>query len=210
MEETMEDLTKQKRELRRRMKQKIAGLPKEYYHWADEEIFRRAVSLPEYQKAKTVFCFVGTEGEINTTLLLEKILYDGKRLGVPLCREKGVMEVREIHGLDELCPGAYGIPEPKEQSRRIEAKEIDLAFIPYLTCGKNGTRLGHGGGYYDRYLAQTDFTRAALCRSRLMGDQIPAGQYDCVMDLIVSEEAVCLAEKTRPGNLSFGAGSPIR
>lgn len=198
IKEMIDDLTKQKRELRKRIKQEIAELPEEYCRRADEEIFRRAVSMPEFLTAKTVFCFVGTAGEINTVLILKKILHEGKRLGVPLCRGKGVMEVREIHGLDELCPGAYGILEPKERCRRIEPEEIDLAFIPCLTCGKDGTRLGHGGGYYDRYLAQTDFTRAALCRSRLMEEQIPAGKYDCAMDQIISEEAVYIAEITRP------------
>lgn len=45
--------------------------------------------LPEYEQAGTLFCFVGTSGEIDTAPILEDALRKGKRVGVPKCTARG-------------------------------------------------------------------------------------------------------------------------
>ncbi len=46
-----------------------------------------------------------------------------------------------------------GITEPAE-GEVIEPQDIDLVFVPFLACDKQGNRVGFGKGFYDRYLAQ--------------------------------------------------------
>lgn len=180
----------QKKNLRSRMKKKAMELPEEYCTSADKAIGRYVMSLAEYQKAKTVFCYVGTKREINTHPILEQILRDGKRLGVPKCVEKGIMEVKEIDSFECLEAGAYGIPEPKESCVCIRPEEIDLALIPCLSCSHDGKRLGYGGGYYDRYLKRADFTKAVLCRERLTEEEILMDSLDISMDIVVTENGI--------------------
>ena len=180
----------QKKNLRSRMKKKAMELPEEYCTSADKAIGRYVMSLAEYQKAKTVFCYVGRKWEINTRPILEQILRDGKRLGVPKCVEKGIMEVREIDSFECLEAGAYGILEPKDGCACIRSEEIDLALIPCLSCSHDGKRLGHGGGYYDRYLEDADFTKAVLCRERLTEEEIPTDSLDISMDIVVTEKGI--------------------
>ncbi len=70
------------------------------------------------------------------------------------------MNVYEIHSLQELYPGAYGILEPKEDPERlIQPEAIDFAFIPCIAMKQK--RLGHGGGYYDRYLEKTHCVKSS-------------------------------------------------
>ena len=180
--------------IRQEVKQAIAVLPKEYCGRADEKIRGHVVTLPEYLNACTIFCFVGTDAEINTMPILEHILQSGKRLGVPKCVGKGIMEVYEIRSLDELVPGKYGIQEPKEGLALILPQEIDLALVPCLSCDENGWRLGYGGGFYDRYLAKTKAIRAVLCRSRLMRDEIPVDSYDLKMNYVITEKGIVSVE----------------
>ena len=136
-----------------------------------------------------MFCYVSTEKEIDTFSILQDILQSGKHLGVPKCTEKGIMNVYEIHSLQELYPGAYGILEPKEDPERlIQPEAIDFAFIPCISCDRSGRRLGHGGGYYDRYLEKTHCVKAALCREELLVDEIPVEEHDLRMDLVISEK----------------------
>lgn len=133
---------------------------------------------------------MGTEDEINTKPIIEDILKRGKRAGVPKCISKGIMEVYEIHSMDDLAPGKYGILEPVDTCEKISPKEIDLALIPCLSCGRDGHRLGYGGGYYDRYLNQVKGTLAVLCRRALMCDEIPTEDHDKNMDFVICEEGI--------------------
>ena len=133
---------------------------------------------------------MGTAGEINTRPILEHILSAGKRLGVPRCIEKGVMEVRSVTSLDQLKPGMYGIPEPDEACPLICPGEIDLAFVPCLSCSRDGRRLGYGGGYYDRYLARTGCRRIALCQEKMTEEAIPAEEWDLRMDGVITEKRI--------------------
>ena len=179
-----------KQRLRKELLEKRKFLSGAYYQMADERICMLAAELPEFQQAEVVFCYVGMEGEINTRPLLEKVLAEGKRLGVPRCEKKGVMQVYEIHSLQDLAPGSFGILEPAPGAGLIYPEEIDLALIPCLTCNEQGARLGYGGRYYDRYLEQTACTRAALCRELFLTDDIPVEEHDQQMDLIVTETGV--------------------
>lgn len=179
-----------KRELRKKLKKRRSTLTEEYKKDADSRIFRHIISLPEYRDAETVFCYVSTEEEINTRPVLERILFDGKRLGVPRCIGKGIMEVRMATHPDQLKPGMYGIPEPDESCALICPEEIDLALVPCLSCGRDGRRLGYGGGYYDRYLIQTTCGKIALCREKMLEEEIPVREWDLRMDKVVTERCI--------------------
>ena len=188
---TREDVKEQKKQKRKEIKQKIVQLDQEYCRKADQKIVEQILELKEFQQAETVFCYVSTETEVDTLPILKAVLKSGRRLGVPKCTEKGRMRVYEIHSLDELKTGAYGIMEPSEDCETmLSPEEIDFALIPCISCNGEGKRLGHGGGYYDRYLEQCPGVKAIVCRSRLMLPDIPVESHDIRMDLVVSEEKI--------------------
>ena len=119
---------------------------------ADKRIREWILNWKYFQKAETIFCFVGTAGEIHTKPLIQAALDQGKRVAVPKCISKGIMEARQIRSLGELYPGSYGIEEPEKAAEIIGPEEISLALVPCLTCSGDGRRLGYGGGFYDRFL----------------------------------------------------------
>ena len=174
----------EKKRLRRLLLEQIRALPPAYCRRADEAIYRHVVSLPAYQTARTICAYVGMDCEINTKPLIERMLADGKRVGVPLCVGKGVMEMREIGGLDELQAGTWGILEPA----LLRPEEIDLGLIPCVSGNEAGQRLGYGGGFYDAYLAKAPFLRVLLCRKAMMTAPIPMEPHDAAMDVVVSED----------------------
>lgn len=182
--------TEEKRELRKILKALAAGLEPEYCRRADREILERIRSMEEYRKARTVFCYVGTEREIDTMPVILDALGRGKRVGVPKCISRGIMEVYEITGPESLVPGSYGIQEPSESCPLMRPEEIDLALVPCMACTGDGYRLGYGGGYYDRYLGRIKGMRAALCRGRLMRETVPAEEHDIRMDAVISEDGI--------------------
>ena len=167
-----------KRALRREIKAAVAALDKGYTKEADLQIFRHVAGLPEYEQAGTLFCFVGTSSEIDTAPILEDALRRGKRVGVPRCISRGIMEVREIRSFRDLEAGKYGIMEPGAHAPVIQAEEINLAIVPCMSCSHDGRRLGYGGGYYDRYLGRTRAVKAVICRERIMRADIPVEPHD--------------------------------
>lgn len=178
----------EKKRLRRLLLEQIRALPPAYCRRADEAIYRHVVSLPAYQTARTICAYVGMDCEINTKPLIERMLADGKRVGVPLCVGKGVMEMREIGGLDELQAGTWGILEPAPEAPLLRPEEIDLGLIPCVSGNEAGQRLGYGGGFYDAYLAKAPFLRVLLCRKAMMTAPIPMEPHDAAMDVVVSED----------------------
>lgn len=179
-----------KKELRVKIKEKISRLSQDYCRRADQKIFENVIGLNEYKAADTVFCYVGTANEIDTMPILMHALESGRRLGVPKCVSKGIMEVYEIKSIEDLAVGAYGIMEPVQGCRRLSPKEIQFVCVPCLTCSSDGKRLGFGGGFYDRYLQHVKCPKAVLCRGEVMDENIPMDIHDLVMDIVVTENTI--------------------
>lgn len=176
----------QRKEIRHRMKNLAAS----YCQTADAAISGSILDLSEYQKASCIFCYISVGKEVDTRPVIEHAWSAGKRVVVPKCTGKGIMELFEIHSYDDLEPGSYNIPEPKPYCTPASPSEIEFAMIPCLSCDRERNRLGHGGGYYDRYLANAAFTTAAVCREELLLDQVCCEPHDQTVNMVVTEKNI--------------------
>ena len=184
-----------KQTLRAEMAARIKNLSPTYCREADEAICRCVLQSDVYAKAETIFCYVGTEREIDTMRLIRAMMRDGKKVAVPLCTEKGVMEARRIEGMGDLVSGKYGILAPRLECQAVAPEELDLVIVPCCTGNARGQRLGYGGGYYDRYLPKTQCPTMLLCRHQLERDDIPLQPHDVLLDYLVTERGVVECRK---------------
>ena len=180
----------EKQRLRRVIRAEEQQLSAKYKAASSAAICRHIMAMPEYRDAETVFCFVGRAHEIDTASLLQGILADGKRLCVPLCVDKGIMELRQITDLEQLVPGSYGIQEPPADAPTVSVDEVDLSIIPCLTCDHGGRRLGFGGGYYDRFLSVYRSAAVMVCRERLIREELPVEPHDMPIPWVVTERGL--------------------
>ena len=188
-----------KQRLRRVIRELERQLSPRYRAESSRAIAAHLLAMPEYQAAGTVFCFVGTEREVDTRPILEDALAAGKRLCVPLCTGPGIMELRQVTALDQLVPGAYGILEPPMTAPLTDPDDVDLAILPCLTCNHLGQRLGQGGGYYDRFLSNYRGGTVLLCREKLIREEIPLEPHDYPIPWVLTE--VGLYEDGTPARL---------
>ncbi len=180
-----------KKELRKDIRAKLESLSSEYIESADFAIVNILINLPEYVNSNTVFCFVGVDKEIDTKPFLRHVLDSGKRLTVPLCVGKGIMEAKEIHSLDELKEGHYGLLEPDASAKTIDMGEVDFAVIPCMAADRKGNRIGYGGGFYDRMFEKNpDIPAAIICREKILMDDLPLEPFDHRFSICVTEEGV--------------------
>ena len=172
------DKKMEKKQCRKEIQEKIAVLTKEYNKEASQKIFAFLCEMEAFQKAKTIFCFVGTSSEIDTRAIIQYAWENHKEVAVPKCLEKGHMEAYIITKEEDLEVGKFGIMEPKEGCKVLTPEQIDLIILPCLSCDRKGNRLGYGGGYYDRYLERCNSVRVVICREKLMLDEIPSETFD--------------------------------
>ena len=108
----------------------------------------------------------------------------GKSVSVPKVYGQGKMLAHIIQDEGSLQPGALAIPEPPESAPVLE--KPDIVIVPCLACDKQGNRLGHGGGYYDRYLSAVKSFSVCLCSDELLFDEIPHVKSDYKPDIILT------------------------
>ncbi len=177
-----------KKECRRQIRQRLAALPEQALMGRGELFAERLTALPEYRQARTIFCYLSTGREPDTTPLIRRSLAEGKVVCAPVCLGKGVMNARRLLSLEGLEEGPYGIPAPPKGQPWVEPEQIDFAVIPCMACDEKGGRLGHGAGFYDRFLSRSRFFRAALCHEELLLPQAPIDELDQPMDCVVTQE----------------------
>lgn len=183
----MEDLHQQKKQLRREINARVRLLPAHAKAAASAYILRRFLALPEYRDAHRIFLYLSMPTEPDTRPLLRRALEDGKAVYVPKCVGDGEMLAVRIHSFNALAPGAYGILEPTDCSETIEADALDLIVVPCVAASKDGRRLGHGKGYYDRFLKNGADKTVCLCFAAALSDDIPTEPTDVVMHRVLTD-----------------------
>lgn len=156
----------------------------------DAAMTAHLLSLPEYQSARRIFCFYSVGFEPDTHCFMARALEDGKELALPVSLPRGVLRFYRVHSLDDLVPGVYGIPAPSTEGEEVTAAPDDLAVVPCVASDRMGRRLGHGGGYYDRWLALNPVFSALLCRERFVRDEVPLEPFDRQADCLITEKGV--------------------
>ena len=185
----MDDVRAAKRALRREFRARRAAVPSRLREAWSRAVATRTAALPEWRGAGAVHLFIGAlPGEVGTLALARAALAEGKALLCP--RVAGAeLETRRLASLDDLAPGHRGLPEPDpERCEPIRAESADLLLVPGLAFTEAGGRLGTGGGFYDRLLADAAAAPAiALTFELQIAAEAPTEAHDRPVDAIVTE-----------------------
>ena len=137
-------------ETRAEKSRRVSGFMYEYLQTL--KIERTEAGLPP---VRTIFSYAAAWDEADLSEFHRRAREEGLRIAFPLCHGSGIMEV-VVPGGDKKeywRTGAYGIREPvPELAENVKPEDIDLVIIPCVAFDGKGGRLGHGAGYYDRYL----------------------------------------------------------
>jgi 5-formyltetrahydrofolate cyclo-ligase len=134
-----------------------------------------------------VACYASRPEEPDTTLLRQALHTAGARVVVPVV-DGTRLTWRIDDPMAEWTVNEFGIPEP-------ETDPVDIApavyIVPALAIDANGNRLGQGGGFYDRALANVEGPLViALVFEDEMVDVLPVEPHDRPVDVAVTESRV--------------------
>jgi 5-formyltetrahydrofolate cyclo-ligase len=67
-----------------------------------------------------------------------------------------------------------------------------VVIVPGLAFDRSGHRVGYGRGFYDRFLAtlRPDALTVGICFSVQLVDEVPHGQGDRPVDLVMTEHGL--------------------
>ena len=149
-------------------------------------ICQKLREIPLLRDADTILTYLAKPEEASPADLITWAHDRGTTILVPITQADGLMDWTEYRKDDTLQPGPLGIPRP--DTLRITEPPVDgPVIIPVVAFTENGHRIGHGAGYYDRFLATHQGPRIAIA---LDYQRIPPFQpdpHDIHMHLIVTE-----------------------
>ena len=172
---------------RREIKQIQKGKPQEVLQEYSLAVFLNFKKYTDSLQFSTVFCYLSYGTEVDTAAIIRYLYEKGKNMFVPVISGTDMFTARWTPGLP-MQENMFGIAEPKTPD--IYTGKIDLAVIPGLAFDKNHQRLGHGGGYYDRWLAGRDALNIGLCFSWQIFDALPVENTDIPMNAVISDRGV--------------------
>lgn len=160
-----------------------------HHQRASQRIRERTLELPTIREAKAVFVFVSFGSEVDTHPLIDALLADGKSVAVPRIVDDTTIRAVTVRGLDDLEEGRWGILAPRDDAPTAEPPEA--AIVPGVAFTERRDRLGHGRGYYDRWLADNaGAVTIALGFELQIVPEIPVEAHDRPVDYLVTEERV--------------------
>ena len=156
-------------------------------------IQERVGALSEYISARILHSYVSSkDNEVDTHHLIQEALSQGKRVVVPVTEFAArVLRHVEIQSLEQLRPTRWGLLEPQgDDLQQVDISDIDLVLVPGLAFDRTGCRIGFGGGFYDRFLAEVKAPKIGLAYDLQIMDHIPSESCDVKMDKIVTERQI--------------------
>lgn len=175
----------EKARLRLLLKERLSQLSPQARRESDSALFARFLALPQLARAHTVLIYCGMGSEPDTARLIPPLLEGGHAVALPRCLPGGGMEARLIRPDTPLVRHPFGMLEPGEDCPLTEPSAIQLVLAPGLAFDRAGGRLGRGGGFYDRWLADYRGLTAALCRDCALLDAVPREEHDRPVDLVI-------------------------
>jgi 5,10-methenyltetrahydrofolate synthetase len=176
--------------LRLALARRLAEMSEEERHRADAALAEAVLALPEVAAARRVFTCLSFGHEADTWGLVERLLNSGKEVFVPRTEAAG----RQLHvhpypcdlvtlsfGLRQPPPGAPQVPDAE-----VDAT-VDVALVLGLAFDRRGYRLGHGAGYFDRFLAGRPFPTVGLAYACQIVDELPVENHDVPLRRVVTD-----------------------
>jgi len=134
--------------------------------------------------------YVPIGSEIDGMALLNRFFERGFTLGLPRVTAKAApLSFLSYRPGDRLVKGRFDVMTPPDSAAVVRPA---ILLIPLLAFDRQGYRLGYGGGYYDRTLAQ--LKQHGPVKAIGLGfrgqevDNVPHDEFDQRLDAVLCED----------------------
>jgi 5-formyltetrahydrofolate cyclo-ligase len=152
--------------------------------------------LAAFRRARNVATYLAFDGEPDIALLLSAKSNGAKNFFAPIITRRD-MRFGKVGAGTRMRKNWFGIAEARPEYI-AEPQALDIVLVPLVAFDRVGSRLGMGGGYYDRYFKflkdRTHFIRPKLFGIAYSCQQVellPREHWDVPLWGVITEKGVC-------------------
>ncbi|ODQ51630.1 5-formyltetrahydrofolate cyclo-ligase-like protein [Saitoella complicata NRRL Y-17804] len=210
-----ENMQLAKRQLRKAVQRILDNVNDETIAKQSRAVTAALLALPAFRDAKRISVFLSMpkheiqtldiasavlqQGRLGCRLIISSLtMSTGKFLFVPRINAStmSMVPISSVSSLTALPRNKWGIPEPTEEDPAEEALStggLNLIVVPAVAFDRDMARLGHGKGYYDKYIkaCEEKMGRRPLLVGLCLEEQvvevgkIPMTDWDERVDMVV-------------------------
>ncbi|QGU06769.1 5-formyltetrahydrofolate cyclo-ligase family protein [Corynebacterium occultum] len=194
------DIREAKKKMRALLTQSRKDMSDGDLHREDSAVASYTASLLRARSGTpaTIAAYIPRRGEPGGGILLNALHTQAPTILLPISGPGGILEWSSYKGDSQLRPGRLSISEPTgERFPTAELLNCDMIFVPALAVTPEGVRLGKGGGYYDRALAELEEISggnppitAVLLYNGEIRDDLPVEEHDKPVDIIITPTGI--------------------
>jgi 5-formyltetrahydrofolate cyclo-ligase len=179
--------------IRKMLREKLEAMSEEQRHQKSGEACGFLIRTPEFIAARVVMLYLSTALEVDTAPLALKCWQEGKQVVVPkVSWDQRRMLPVEISSLQTgFTTTGPGVREPVS-GKPIPTDFIDLVIVPGMGFTNTGYRIGRGMGFYDRFLAQHEFTglSCGLAFDEQVVETVPVLDHDMPLSMLATDRGI--------------------
>lgn len=183
------DLPSAKRALRRLLREQRKSIPRHLRFCASRAVARAALSCVRLKRARRVAVYLSMGSELDTAPLIAALRSRHIAVYAPALLRAG-MRFRKLDG-GRLQAHTLGMSQPRAGTA-LRASQMDVVLLPLLAFDARGTRLGQGGGWYDRALSKNRFRpyRLGITYAQQQVAMLPREPWDQALHAVLTERGL--------------------
>jgi 5-formyltetrahydrofolate cyclo-ligase len=179
--------------LRKLLRDRLAAITPQARHEKSLTACAVVAATPEFIAAKVVMLYLSMPQEVDTSPLALTAWQNSKTVVVPKVSwdQRRMLPVEITSLTTEMRSTRPGVIEPAA-GKPVPVEFIDLAIVPGLAFTLDGHRLGRGMGFYDRFLAQSEFVgiSCGLGFAEQIVDRLPVLDHDVPLGMLATDQGL--------------------
>jgi 5-formyltetrahydrofolate cyclo-ligase len=184
-------------QLRKEVRQRRNALSVAQQHNAAIAVTERLSKHVKIQQAKRIAIYLSNDGELSTKNFIEWCWQQHKKVYLPVVHpfNPGNLLFLNYQQETKLVNNIYGILEPQLDVTKVcPLEQLDIICTPLVAFDNSGARLGMGGGFYDRSLAdwqQSKLYPLGLAHDCQRVEKVPIESWDIPLPEIITPNNNC-------------------
>lgn len=170
------------------------AIPPEVRLSRSDAIWKRLVEVPDFQTARQALFFITLGSEVETGVMRRMCRDLGMAVAAPRAESRSrSMHFHLLPDDDALIVGPYGVLQPPPEAPLAPLDSGSVVLVPGSVFDRSGNRLGMGGGFYDRWLADEGrgLPTIGLAYQEQVVERVPASAHDVPVDWLVTDQETC-------------------
>lgn len=153
-----------------------------------EAISKELLKTEQFKASTVILSYYAFAGEVSLAYLHKEAAKAGKRIALPVCLPGNRMEFRYVTEETALIENAYHIPEPLYGELVVPDASM-LLIVPGVSFDGKCNRIGYGGGFYDRFMAEYPALLGVMPAYEFQKtERIPTEDTDKPVAMVVTEK----------------------